>query len=160
MGFRGSVWVGILLSIGLMTTGVCGMPTAVADANTPVIRLCGTELAVKPQHIVFTCADATWAIDNLVWRSWKADGATGSGVEYERACVPDCADGKATYTPVTITLTGATLPITDTPARSSPTKTQASPRRLGSKNEHTFATLTTDDLSWNHPTPILKELKR
>ena len=110
MGIRGSVWGEVLLSIGLMTTGVCGMPTAVADADTPVIRLCGTELAVKPPHIVFTCADGTWAIDNLVWRSWGADGASGTGIEYQRACVPDCADGKATYTPVTIRLTGAAPP--------------------------------------------------
>ncbi len=110
MGIRGSVWNGVLLSIGLMTSGVCGIPTSTADADTPVIRLCGTELAVKPSHIIFTCADATWAIDNLVWQSWGADGATGSGIEYQRACVPNCAEGKATYTPVTIALTGAAPP--------------------------------------------------
>jgi len=110
MGIAGSVSGGVLLSIGLMTSGVCGMPTAVADAGTPVIRLCGNELAVKPQHIVFTCADNTWAIDNLVWRSWGADGATGSGIQYQRACVPNCATGQATYTPVTINLAGAAPP--------------------------------------------------
>ena len=70
MRLRVSIWGGVVLAVGLITSGLCDMPTAAADADTPVIRLCGNELAVKPQRIIFTCADATWAIDNLVWRSW------------------------------------------------------------------------------------------
>jgi hypothetical protein len=92
----------------LLTAGG-NLPIAVADDGTPVVINCSGQPEVKPQHIMFTCADATWAIDNLVWRSWGADGATGSGIEYQRACVPNCAQGSATYSPVTITLTGAVI---------------------------------------------------
>jgi hypothetical protein len=107
---QGRVSGSVLLSIGLMTIGVCGAPTAVADAGTPVIRLCGAQLAVKPQHIVLTCGDGAWAIDNLVWQSWGPNGATGTGIEYQRTCVPNCATGSSTYSPATITLTGAAPP--------------------------------------------------
>ena len=49
--------------------------------------------------------------DKIVWTSWSVDaGATGHGIEYRDDCVPNCAQGSATYSPVTITLTGAAPP--------------------------------------------------
>ncbi|WP_156765269.1 hypothetical protein [Mycobacterium sp. 1245852.3] len=106
--FRGVFGGQVLLSVALLIIGL-DLPVAVADEGTPVVVDCG-QPQVKPQHIILTCADNTWAIDNLVWRSWAADGATGSGIEFKVTCVPNCAQGSPTYSPVTITLTGATPP--------------------------------------------------
>ncbi|ORJ57783.1 hypothetical protein [Mycobacterium simiae] len=97
-----------MLLIALLTAG-WDLPVAVADEGTPVVVNCG-QPQVKPQHIILTCADNTWAIDNLVWRSWEPDGATGSGIEFKVTCVPNCAQGSSTYSPVTITLKGAAAP--------------------------------------------------
>lgn len=106
--FRGVFGGQVLLSVALLITGL-DLPIAVADEGTPVVVDCGRP-QVKPQHIILTCADNTWAIDNLVWRSWGAEGATGSGIEFKVTCVPNCAQGSPTYSPVTVTLTGAAPP--------------------------------------------------
>lgn len=106
--FRGVFGGRVLLSIALLITSL-DLPVALADEGTPVVVNCGHP-QVKPEHIILTCADNTWAIDNLVWRSWGADGAAGSGIEFKVTCVPNCAQGSPTYSPVTITLTGAVPP--------------------------------------------------
>jgi hypothetical protein len=107
---RGWVSGGVLLSIALLTAG-WDLPIAAADEGTPVVVNCYQPPQVKPEHIILTCADNTWAIDKIVWTSWSVDaGATGQGIEYRDDCVPNCAQGSATYSPVTITLTGAAPP--------------------------------------------------
>lgn len=107
--FREIVFGGqVLLSVALLLAA-WDLPTALADEGTPVVVNCG-QPQVKPQHLILTCADNTWAIDNLVWRSWGTDGATGSGIQFKVTCIPNCAQGSPTYSPVTITLTGATPP--------------------------------------------------
>lgn len=84
---------------------------AAADEGTPVVVNCYQPPQVKPEHIILTCADNTLAVDKIVWTSWSVDaGAMGHGIEYRDDCVPNCAQGSATYSPVTITLTGATPP--------------------------------------------------
>jgi len=109
-GIRGGVSGGVLLSIALLTAG-WDLPIAAADEGTPVVVNCGGQPEVKPQSIIFTCADNTWAVDKIVWTNWSAGaGAMGTGIEYRRSCVPNCAQGSATYSPVTITLTGAAPP--------------------------------------------------
>ena len=101
---------GVLLSIALLTAG-WDLPIAAADEGTPVVVNCYQPPQVKPEHIILTCADNTWAVDKIVWTSWSVDaGATGHGIEYRDDCVPNCAQGSATYSPVTITLTGAAPP--------------------------------------------------
>ncbi|MDM4138789.1 MULTISPECIES: hypothetical protein [Mycobacterium] len=91
-----------------MTAG-WNLPVASADEGTPVVVDCCQGPQVKPQHIMLL-GDNTWNIDNLVWTSWGGAGARGTGIEFRVACVPNCAQGSATYSPVTITLTGATPP--------------------------------------------------
>jgi len=101
---------GVLLSIALLTAG-WDLPIAAADEGTPVVVNCGGQPEVKPQSIILTCADNTWAVDKIVWTNWSAGaGAMGTGIEYRRGCVPTCAQGSATYSPVTITLAGAAPP--------------------------------------------------
>ena len=97
------------LSTMSMTAG-WERPMAVADQGTPVVVNCSGQPEVKPQHIMFFCADNTWNIDNLAWTSWSADGAKGTGIEFRDNCVPNCAQGSAIYSPVTVTLTGASPP--------------------------------------------------
>jgi hypothetical protein len=104
--FRRGVSGGVLLSFALLTAG-WDLPVAVADPETPVVVNCG-QAQVKPEHIILTCADNTWAVDKIVWTSWSVDaGATGQGIEFRVSCVPNCAQGSATYSPVAITLSGA-----------------------------------------------------
>lgn len=108
MGIRGSVWAEVLLSIALQTAG-SNLPIAAADEVTPVVVDCCQPPQVKPQHIMLF-GDNTWNVDNLVWTSWSVAGARGTGIEFRDDCVPNCAQGSATYSPVTISLTGATPP--------------------------------------------------
>ena len=122
--FRRGISGGLVLLVALATAG-WDLPCAVAD-GTPVVINCSQPPQVKPEHIILTCADATLAVDKIVWNSWTNDGATGHGVEFQDNCVPNCAQGSATYAPVTITLTGATPPDFRYPARWSPTRTPES----------------------------------
>jgi hypothetical protein len=109
-GIRGWVSGGVLLSIALLTAGG-DLPIAAADEGTPVVVNCGGQPDVKPESIILMCGDGTWAVDKIVWTNWSAGaGAEGTGIEYRRSCVPTCAQGSATYSPVTITLTGAAPP--------------------------------------------------
>lgn len=85
------------------------LPNAVADEGIPVVVDCCQPPQVEPQHIMLL-GDNTWNIDNLVWTSWTIAGATGTGIEFRDDCVPNCAQGSATYSPVTVTLTGAAPP--------------------------------------------------
>ncbi|MEZ0051936.1 hypothetical protein ABIA30_002948 [Mycobacterium sp. MAA66] len=80
-----------------------------ADQATPVVIAC-QEPKVKPLSIMLTC-DNTWNVDKIVWTSWGAGAdSVGTGIEFQDDCVPNCAQGSATYSPVTITLTGASPP--------------------------------------------------
>nr|ABP44454.1 hypothetical protein Mflv_1976 [Mycolicibacterium gilvum PYR-GCK] len=86
-------------------------PLASGDQGTPVVLDCSGQPQVKPERIVLTCADNTIAISKIAWVSWSPDGgATGRGTEFRVECVPNCAQGTAHYSPVTITLTGVAPP--------------------------------------------------
>jgi hypothetical protein len=109
-GIRGWVSGGVLLSIALLTAGG-DLPIAAADQGTPVVVNCGGQSDVKPESIILTCGDRTWAVDKIIWTNWSAGaGAQGTGIEYRRSCDPSCAQGSAIYSPVTIMLSGAAPP--------------------------------------------------
>jgi hypothetical protein len=93
-----------------LSLGGWDLPLGTAQDGTPVVINCSQPPQVKPEHIILTCADATLAVDKIIWNSWTVDGATGHGVQFQDNCVPNCAQGSAAYTPVTITLNGATPP--------------------------------------------------
>jgi len=58
---------------------------------------------VRPTDIGMT-ADVNAQIKNITWASWTASDAVGHGSRVVDDCNPDCAAGKITYIPETITL--------------------------------------------------------
>ena len=61
-------------------------------------------LSREPLSITLACADAGIGVQDMLWMSWTATAATGSGLLWEKLCVPDCATGKIGYYPVDVTL--------------------------------------------------------
>jgi hypothetical protein len=61
-------------------------------------------LSREPRSITLACADAGIGVQDMTWVTWTATAATGSGVLWEKLCVPDCATGKTGYYPVDVTL--------------------------------------------------------
>jgi hypothetical protein len=62
----------------------------------------------KPESITLTCADGGWSIQEISWRSWTTQGATGIGKWRENLCEPSCAEGTYAEVKVKINLTGVT----------------------------------------------------
>ena len=62
-------------------------------------------LSREPASITLTCADAGIGVQDILWTSWTSSAATGSGLLWEKLCLPDCATGKIGYYPVDVTLT-------------------------------------------------------
>ena len=61
-------------------------------------------LSREPLSITLACADAGIGVQDMLWTSWTTKTATGSGLLWEKLCVPDCAAGKMGYYPVEVTL--------------------------------------------------------
>jgi hypothetical protein len=61
-------------------------------------------LSREPFSITIACADAGIGVQDMTWMTWTAATATGSGLLWEKLCVPDCAAGKVGYYPVDVTL--------------------------------------------------------
>jgi hypothetical protein len=61
-------------------------------------------LSREPLSITLACADAGIGVRDMIWMTWTAKAATGSGLLWEKLCVPDCATGKIGYYPVDVTL--------------------------------------------------------
>ena len=57
-------------------------------------------LSKEPLSITLACADAGIGVRDMLWMSWTPTTATGSGLLWEKLCVPDCATGKIGYYPV------------------------------------------------------------
>ena len=62
------------------------------------------DLSREPLSITLACADAGIGVRDMLWMSWTPTTATGSGLLWEKLCVPDCATGKIGYYPVDVTL--------------------------------------------------------
>jgi hypothetical protein len=71
--------------------------------ETKVLADC-TSFGIRPEQIVAFCADAGVILDDLVWPTWTADRATGSGTVHAKLCDPDCAAGGTYDGPVDVTL--------------------------------------------------------
>jgi hypothetical protein len=88
--------------------------TATAESTVPgladvyVVADCAAAapypLSREPVSITLACADAGIGVQDMLWTSWKATAATGTGLLWEKLCVPDCASGKMGYYPVNVTL--------------------------------------------------------
>ncbi len=64
------------------------------DPGQTVIVNCLGKKVVKPNEIVFACADAGISVQNITWRSWTDNRARGRGTLVWNTCLPtDCASG-------------------------------------------------------------------
>ena len=82
-------------------------PTATGLADVYVVANCAAapySLSREPLSITLACADAGIGVRDMLWMSWTPTTATGSGLLWEKLCVPDCATGKIGYYPVDVTL--------------------------------------------------------
>lgn len=90
------------------TTPATAEPTATGLADVYVVANCAggvpQELSREPLSITLACADAGIGVRDMLWGSWTLTTATGSGLLWEKLCVPDCATGKIGYYPVDVTL--------------------------------------------------------
>jgi hypothetical protein len=58
----------------------------------------------KPESMTPHCADAGTVVANLEWDSWRAKGATGTGLYGVNLCDPSCAAGKWKFADVNVAL--------------------------------------------------------
>jgi hypothetical protein len=83
-------------------------PTAAELADVYVVADCAAAapypLSREPVSITLACADAGIGVQDMLWTSWTTRAATGTGLLWEKLCVPDCASGKMGYYPVDVTL--------------------------------------------------------
>lgn len=59
----------------------------------------------QPSSLVLTCADANSALMGLRWTDWGDSTASAAGVWSENDCTPNCATGKFSNYPATVTVT-------------------------------------------------------
>lgn len=90
------------------TRSAAAEPATAGLANVYVVADCAAAAPHSPSReplsITLACADAGIGVQDMLWSSWTATGATGSGLLWEKLCVPDCATGKMGYYPVDVTL--------------------------------------------------------
>jgi len=73
-----------------------------AAASLPTAIL-GSWSGTKPRTIYFS-TDGGNIVSNVAWSSWGATAAVGSGTWDHNNCDPDCAEGKVTKYPTTVSL--------------------------------------------------------
>jgi hypothetical protein len=90
------------------TRSAAAGPTGAVPAGVYVVANCAAAapypLSREPASITLACADAGIGVQDMIWMTWTAKAATGSGLLWEKLCVPDCATGKIGYYPVGVTL--------------------------------------------------------
>ena len=86
------------------TTPAAASKAAVAQpaAQVPVLDVSGYS-GIKPGEIGFS-GDGGYIVTGIVWSSWGARGAEGTGTSNIQGCVPDCATGSETPYTDTIVL--------------------------------------------------------
>jgi hypothetical protein len=50
-------------------------------------------LEIRPERIMFACADGGYYVTHLEWQRWRLLGATGRGLFHQNDCRPSCAGG-------------------------------------------------------------------
>jgi hypothetical protein len=73
------------------------LPMSGAAARTlvsaPRVLPCAGRPQVRPTNYLMSCADANASWKNVVWKTWGAKSATGTGELYQNDCTPNCAAG-------------------------------------------------------------------
>jgi hypothetical protein len=83
-------------------------PIAAADPQplptTYAIAKCITaEQPAQPEPVRFDYnCDGTGVLKDMVWTSWDADGANGTGMDDSLECQPNCAQGTRLKNPVVV----------------------------------------------------------
>ena len=65
---------------------------------------CGP-LVARPTSLILTCADANYELASLRWRGWGHASATATADAKANDCTPNCAAGRFSAYPVTVTAT-------------------------------------------------------
>lgn len=74
------------------------------DAVTYLIGKCwdpSQPVEQQPTTVKYNC-DGTSVMRDMVWTSWGADGATGTGTDASVECKPNCADGATLVNPIVV----------------------------------------------------------
>ena len=94
----------LILAVCLLTSCSQSSKSAEVKSGEIFISECGYGYSQKPSSITLTCADGGIYLDNISYNSWNSNGATGKGIFNENTCDPDCATGKFSRVPVSITI--------------------------------------------------------
>jgi hypothetical protein len=86
----------------LIAVTVCEFP---ADGCN--VKGASQYMEVRPK-VIYDSGDSTGVVDHLVWSDWGGPEAHATGVQEVNNCTPDCASGKYTGYPATVTLAGLT----------------------------------------------------
>ena len=65
---------------------------AQAGRRTPTVSDC-FHLEIRPERIMFACADGGYYVTHLKWQRWHIFRATGQGLFRQNDCRPSCAEG-------------------------------------------------------------------
>jgi hypothetical protein len=69
------------------------MVSAAASGRTFVQNNCRHRVKIRPQRIMFACADGAFYVTGLDWGRWHRFRATGHGLFHQNDCRPSCAEG-------------------------------------------------------------------
>lgn len=103
----------VLAFAGALTLLGLASPVAAADPAVPdpgydsVTYLIGKcwdpsqPVEQEPTKVMYNC-DGTSMMENMVWSSWGADGADGTGTDNSVECQPNCATGPRLVNPIVV----------------------------------------------------------
>ena len=73
-------------------------------ASGALVHLPGCPSGGNATLVYFACADGNTGIRGIRWTAWTPLSAQGTGEYFENNCIPDCAEGKFSFTPVALWL--------------------------------------------------------
>jgi tRNA A-37 threonylcarbamoyl transferase component Bud32 len=98
------------------TAATAGSSSATAGSSSATVTVCTApatgctlagDMAERPRQIGLS-ADGSRVVSGLSWTGWGGQRATGTGTLQIDDCQPNCASGKDTGYPATVTLSGLT----------------------------------------------------
>jgi serine/threonine protein kinase len=97
---------------GSPTATAAGSPAAVTVCTVPAggctLAVAARDMAERPRQIEAT-GDGSQVVTGLSWTGWGSPQATATGTLQVNDCQPNCASGKFTGYPATVTVTGLTV---------------------------------------------------
>jgi hypothetical protein len=93
----------VLVGLGCVLGACLVAPASAGHQKVYGVEDCG-DPAVKPDRIVFACADFGLYANHFDWHSWGGRKARADAVLHAKVCKPDCASGYFKDYPVEVTL--------------------------------------------------------